>query len=152
MELYPRIYFACHRRHVRDPKSKRVLSAHQASILDHLDEREPVMLLELAQHMCVTASTMSLQVEQLVRRRYVIRERDAKDARRLRLRLSEDGARVREANSVLDGDRVRKMLARLSNEERAAGIAGLALLARAAKEQSEELEKKRKKGRGRLPA
>ena len=110
------------------------------------------MLLELAQHMCVTASTMSLQVEQLVRRRYVIRERDAKDARRLRLRLSEDGARVREANSVLDGDRVRKMLARLSNEERAAGIAGLALLARAAKEQSEELEKKRKKGRGRLPA
>jgi len=152
MELYPRIYFACHRRHVRDPKSKRVLSAHQASILDHLDEREPVMLLELAQHMCVTASTMSLQVEQLVRRRYVIRERDAKDARRLRLRLSEDGARVRKANSVLDGDRVRKMLARLSNEERAAGIAGLALLARAAKEQSEELEKKRKKGRGRLPA
>ena len=152
MELYPRVYFACHRRHVRDPKSKRVLSAHQASILDHLDEREPVMLLELARHMGVTASTMSLQVEQLVRRWYVIRERDAKDGRRLRLRLSADGARVREANSVLDGERVKKMLARLSSEERAAGLAGLALLARAAKEQSEELDRKRKKGRGRLPA
>src|SRR5262249_53007567 len=147
MELYPRIYFACHRRHVRDPKSKRVLSAHQASILDHLDEREPVTLLELAQHMGVTASTMSLQVDQLVRRRYVIRERDQKDARRLRLRLSEDGARLREANSVLDGERVWRMLARLSGEERAAGLAGLALLARAAHEQSEELAKKRKKGR-----
>ena len=151
MELYPRIYFACHRKHVRDPKSRRVLSAHQASILDHLDEREPVTLLELAQHMGVTASTMSLQVEQLVRKRYVIRERDHDDGRRLRLRLSESGAGVREANSVLDGERVKRMLGRLSAEERAAGIAGLALLARAAREQSEELETKRKKGRGRLP-
>src|SRR5215470_7258984 len=151
MELYPRIYFACHRRHVRDPKSKRVLSAHQASILDHLDERDPVMLLELARHMGVTASTMSLQVEQLVRRRYVVRERDREDGRRLRLRLSREGALVREANSVLDGERVKKMLARLAGAERRAGIAGLALLARAAREQSEELERKRKKGRGRLP-
>ena len=151
MELYPRIYFACHRRHVRDPKSKRVLSAHQASILDHLDEQEPVTLLELARHMGVTASTMSLQVEHLVGRGYVIRERDRDDGRRLRLRLSESGAGVREANSVLDGERVKKMLSRLSSEECAAGIAGLALLARAAREQSEELEKKRKRGRGRLP-
>lgn len=152
MELYPRIYFACHRRHVRDPKSHRVLSAHQGSILDHLDEREPLMLLELARHMGVTASTMSLQIEQLVKREYVIRERDALDGRRLKLRLSESGVRVREANSVLDTERVSKMLRRLSVEERAAGLAGLALLARAALEQSKELEKKRKSGRGRLPA
>jgi DNA-binding MarR family transcriptional regulator len=151
MEFYPRIYFACHRRHVRDPKSNKVLSAHQGSILDHLDAREPMMLLELARHMGVTPSTMSLQIEQLVRKGYVIRERDKKDARRLMLRLSESGVRVREANSVLDTERVGKMLARLSPEERAAGIAGLALLAKAAVEQTEELEKRRKPGRGRLP-
>lgn len=151
LELYPRIYFACHRRHVRDPKSGRVLSAHQGSILDHLDEREPLMLQELARHMGVTASTMSLQIEQLVKRGYVIRERDKKDARRLKLRLSEDGATVREANSVLDTDRVASMLRRLSEGERAAGIAGLALLAKAAREQSEELGRKRKPGRGRMP-
>ncbi len=151
MELYPRIYFACHRRHVRDPKSKRVLSAHQGSILDHLDAREPVMLLELARHMGVTPSTMSLQVEQLVRKGYVSRARDTKDGRRLMLRLSEGGVRVREANSVLDTERVGKMLARLSQDERAAGIAGLALLAKAASEQTEELAKRRKAERGRLP-
>jgi MarR family transcriptional regulator, organic hydroperoxide resistance regulator len=151
MELYPRIYFACHRRHVRDPKSKRVLSAHQGSILDHLDEREPVMLLELARHMGVTPSTMSLQVEQLVRKGYVTRERDAKDGRRLKLRLSASGVWVREANSVLDTERVGKMLARLSPEERDAGLAGLALLAKAALQQTEELEKRRKPRRGRLP-
>jgi MarR family transcriptional regulator, organic hydroperoxide resistance regulator len=151
MELYPRIYFACHRRHVRDPKSKRVLSAHQGSILDHLDVREPVMLLELARHMGVTPSTMSLQIEQLVRKGYVMRERDKKDGRRLMLRLSESGVRVREANSVLDTERVGKMLARLSPEERTAGLAGLALLARAASQQTEELVQRRGPKRGRLP-
>ena len=151
MVLYPRIYFACHRRHVRDPQSRRVLSAHQGSILDHLDAREPVMLLELARHMGVTASTMSLEVEQLVQKGYVTRDRDTRDGRRLMLRLSASGVRVREANSVLDTERVAKMLARLSPEERAAGIAGLALLAKAASEQTEELEKRSKPRRGRLP-
>jgi MarR family transcriptional regulator, organic hydroperoxide resistance regulator len=150
LELYPRIYFACHRRHVRDPKSDEVLSAHKGSILDHLDEREPLMLRELARHMGVTASTMSLQIEQLVRKGYVIRERDAWDGRRLKLRLSEDGARIREANSVLDMERVDKMLARLSDEELAAGLAGLALLAKAASEQSAELENEKRAGRGTL--
>jgi len=151
LDLYPRIYFACHTRHVRDPKSSRTLSAHQASILDHLDEREPLTLLDLAAHMGVTASTMSLHVERLVRRGYVLRERDVHDARRLRLRLTPVGVRVREANSVLDALLVRGMLARLSAEEREAGLHGLALLARAAGEQMEEFSKRKRKGRGRLP-
>lgn len=152
MELYPRIYFACHTRHVRDPKTKRLLSAHQASILDHLDEREPLTLLDLAQHMGVTPSTMSLQIERLVRRGYVLRERDAKDGRRLKLRISPAGLRVRETKSVLDPARVKALLARLSPGERAAGIVGLALLARAGSEQMGELQRKKRSGRGRLPS
>jgi len=152
MELYPRIYFACHTRHVSDPGSKHVLSAHQASILDHLDEREPLTLLDLARHMGVTASTMSLHMERLVRRGYVLRERDANDGRRLKLWISPSGLRVREAKSVLDPSRVRAMLARLSAEERDAGIAGLALLARAGSEQMADLSKRKRRGRGRLPA
>ena len=63
MELYPRIYFACHTRHVRDDQSGAVISAHQASILDHLDEIEPTALNDLARHMGVTASTMCITVE-----------------------------------------------------------------------------------------
>src|SRR5215467_10183500 len=151
MELYPRIYFACHTRHVRDPKTQRLLSAHQASILDHLDEREPLTLLDLARHMGVTASTMSLQVERLVRRGYVSRLRATEDGRRLRLLLTPDGVRVREAKSVLDPDRVRALLSRLSSGDQQVGIRGLALLARAGSEQMEEHSKRKKKGRGRLP-
>lgn len=151
MELYPRIYFACHTRHVRDPKTQHLLSAHQASILDHLDEREPLALLDLAHHMGVTASTMSLNIERLVRRGYVSRARAAEDGRRLKLRLTPAGVRVREAKSVLDPARVRALLARLTPVERESGIHGLAILARAGSEQMEEQSKRKKKGRGRLP-
>ncbi len=141
MELYPRIYFACHARHVRDPRTRRLLSAHQASILDHLDEREPLTLVDLARHMGVTPSTMSLHVERLVRRGYVSRLRANEDGRRLRLLLTPAGVRVREAKSVLDPDRVRALVARLTPDEREAGIRGLALLARAGSEQMEAYSK-----------
>jgi MarR family transcriptional regulator, organic hydroperoxide resistance regulator len=151
MELYPRIYFACHTRHVRDPRTERLLSAHQASILDHLDEREPLTLLDLARHMGVTPSTMSLHVERLVRRGYVSRLRASEDGRRLRLLLTPAGVRVREAKSVLDPDRVRALLGRLTPEEQEAGIRGLALLARAAREQMAAHSKRKTKDRGRLP-
>ncbi len=150
LQLYPRIFFACHMRHIRDPQTRRTLSAHQASILDHLDEREPVTLLDLARHMGVTPSTMSLHVERLVQRGYVLRERDSRDARRLRLRISTSGERIRESNSVLDPERVRAMLSRLSAAERAEGLRGLEILARAANQQVEKTAKTRR-GRGRLP-
>lgn len=152
MELYPRIYFACHTRHVRDPQTRRLLSAHQASILDHLDEHEPLALLDLARHMGVTPSTMSLNIERLVRRGYVSRERAAEDGRRLKLRITPAGLRLREAKSVLDPERVRALLARLTSEQREAGIHGLALLAGAGSEQMAEESKQKRKGRGRLPS
>lgn len=132
MELYPRIFFACHTRHVRDPQSGRVLSAHQARILDHLDAVEPTTLLGLARHSGVTASTMSISVDRLVRNGYVTRTRDRKDGRRVNLRLTAEGVAVREAHSVLDPDRVRGMLTHLSESERDEALNGLALLARAA--------------------
>ena len=132
LDAYPRIYFACHRRHVRDPERDRVLSAHQASILDHLDAVEPTSLNDLAAHMGVTPSTMSIAIDRLQRTGYVVRERDTRDRRRLQLRLTEDGVRIRGANSVLDPDLVARMLDELSSTERREALAGLAVLARAA--------------------
>jgi len=132
MALYPRIYFACHTRHVRDPQSPRVLSRHQASILDHLDEIDPITLNDLARHMGVTAATMSLAIDRLERKGYVARLRDAADRRRVHVRLTPSGVRVRDASSVLDPPRVEALVARLTDDEREAAIRGLALLAGAA--------------------
>ena len=132
MTLYPRIYFACHTRHVRDPQSQRLLSRHQASILDHLDELEPTTVLDLAAHMGVTAATMSLAIDRLERKGYVVRLRDAKDRRRVHVRLTTAGVRIKEASSVLDPERVQRLVARLSDDDRTRAIEGLGLLASAA--------------------
>jgi MarR family transcriptional regulator, organic hydroperoxide resistance regulator len=129
---YPRIYLACHARHRRDPESSDVLSERQASILDHLDETDAISLKELAEHLGVTASTMSISVERLVSGGYVRRDRDPADGRRVRLLLTAAGARMKAAQSVLDPARVRAMLRHLTADERADALRGLALLARAA--------------------
>ena len=133
-ELYPRIFFACHTRHVRDPRSRRLLSAHQASILDHLDAVEPVSLRDLARHMGVTPPTMSIAIDRLARRGYVARARDPGDGRRLRLRLTEAGLRLRESQAVLDPRRLRAALALLAPEERVQAVRGLEALGKAAQE------------------
>jgi DNA-binding MarR family transcriptional regulator len=135
LRLYPQIYFACHTRHVRDPQSQRLLSRHQASILDHLDEVDPVTLTDLARHMGVTAGTMSLAMDRLERKGYVVRLRDAADKRRVHLRLTSAGVRVRESTSVLDPRRVEALLARLDDGQRAEAVRGLTLLADAARAQ-----------------
>jgi DNA-binding MarR family transcriptional regulator len=137
LENYPRIYFACHTRHVREPLSGDVLSSHQVSILDHLSSSEATSLAELAAHMGVTPSTMSLATERLVGGGYVRRTRDRVDKRRLRLLLTAKGQRVREAHSVLDPVRVSAVLRRLSEPDRARALRGLELLARAAAAENE---------------
>ena len=134
LRCYPQIYFACHRRHVRDAKTNTVLSAHQASVLDHLDDVEGTSLLELARHMGVTASTMSLMVDRLERGGYVRRERSSEDGRRVDLRLTDAGVRVKKQQNVLEPELVEAMLERMDREQRRQALAGLELLAEAARE------------------
>ena len=134
VRCYPQIYFACHRRHVRDKNSKAVLSAHQASVLDHLDDVEGTNLMELARHMGVTASTMSLMVDRLERGGYVTRERSKEDGRRVVLLLTPEGTRIKRQQSVLEPKLVEAMLGRLDQNRRQEALRGLELLAEAARE------------------
>ncbi len=132
LRCYPLIYFACHRRHIRDEATQVVLSAHQASVLDHLDDVEATSLLELARHMGVTASTMSLTVDRLERGGYVRRERSKEDGRRVNLRLTASGVRIKRQQKVLEPALVAGMLEQLSERKRAQALRGLELLAEAA--------------------
>jgi DNA-binding MarR family transcriptional regulator len=134
LKCYPQIYFACHRRHVRDEKTGAVLSAHQASVLDHLDDIDGTNLLELARHMGVTASTMSLMVDRLERGGHLTRERSKEDGRRVVLRLTPAGARIKRQQNVLEPNLVQAMLGRLDEHRRQEALRGLELLAEAARE------------------
>jgi DNA-binding MarR family transcriptional regulator len=132
IRLYPRIYFACHRRHARDPGSNRVLSSHQVSILDHLDEREVTFISSLAEHMGVTVSTISLALDRLVEQGFARRVPDKADRRRVGVLLTKAGVRIRDSSGPLDPDLVATLVERLSDEERKQAVRGLKLLADAA--------------------
>ena len=129
---YSKIYFACHRQHTRDPQNGQLVSERQVQILDHLDEFAALSLTALADHMGVTAGTMSVAVDRLVKNGYVSRAIDGDDRRRVLLRLSRAGAQLCEAHSVLDPALIGAMLAQLPIDDRAQALDGLALLARAA--------------------
>jgi DNA-binding MarR family transcriptional regulator len=134
LRCYPQIYFACHRRHVRDEQTQTLLSSHQASILDHLDDVEATSLLDLARHMGVTASTMSLAIDRLEAGGYVTRERGREDKRRVELRLTPAGVRIKKQQKVLEPELVSAMLARLDPARRRRALEGLEMLAEAAHE------------------
>ena len=132
LRSYPTIYLACHTQHLRGDESGKALSPHLGSILDHLSGDSPLTISELARHLDVTESTMSLQISKLDRARYVRRVPDAHDRRRVLVRLTAKGVRVKEQNSVLDPDLVRQMIALLDPREAEAALRGLELLANAA--------------------
>ena len=133
LRCYPQIYFACHKRHVKDPQTGEVLSGHQASVLDHLDDVQPTALFDLARHMGVTASTMSLTIDRLQRDGYVQRERSTADRRRVDLRLTEAGVRIKKQQKVLEPDLVAAVLAQLDERKRKQALRGLELLAEASR-------------------
>lgn len=143
MDFYPKIYFACHTRHVMDSDKNVKLTANQVSILDHLDRQESVTLYDLAMHMGVTPSTMSISVDRVVKLGYVKKEKDKKDARKTNLTLTAAGEKIKRNNSVLDPELVKNVMARLSPEELKLAMDGLGLLAYAA-----EMEMKSKSLRG----
>lgn len=129
---YPRIYFACHRRHTRDPLTGDLVSLRHVQLLDHLDEVESLTLGALADHLGVTPSTTSIAIDRLAKRGYVSRTPDTVDKRRVHLRLTPAGSRVCAAHSVLDPELVDAMLAALAPEDLRRALDGLELLARAA--------------------
>jgi DNA-binding MarR family transcriptional regulator len=130
LDAYPAIYLACHRRHVRDDERGALVTAHQASVLDHLDIRKPMTLSNLAEHMGIGRSAMSIEVNQLVRRGYVQRSAVRGDGRKVGLTLTDAGNRVKRQNTVLDPELVRAMFASMPESELTSALEGIERLAK----------------------
>lgn len=134
LDSYPRIWFACHTRHVADPVTGTGLTSHLASVLNHLSADRATLVGDLARHLGVTPGTISVQLSKLEALGYVARVADANDRRRQGIILTPAGLRIRRANSPLDWGRLTGALSLLSPAERQQVADGLALLAKAAGE------------------
>ena len=134
LECYVRIYFACHARSVSDPKKRSAISPNQANVLEYLDKEEGITVLDLARHLGVAPSTMSLTLDRLERGGFVFRRKDPTDGRRTMIVLTPDGERIKRKQKVLEPDLIAAMLNRLSSTRRREAIAGLRTLTEAADE------------------
>lgn len=136
--LYPQIFVACHTDHVRAASTEWRISSPDASILVHLDRESGLSPRDLARHLGVVPSTLSAAIARLSKLGYLSSQPVAKDRRRRELRLTARGAEAVTATSVLDAERVRALLKKLTGAERKAAVRGLALLARAARQIKEK--------------
>jgi DNA-binding MarR family transcriptional regulator len=127
-----RIRHACRAPFVRDPGGGPRISAHRARVLAYLDEEDPAMVGELAEHLGVSASTMSLTLGRLEEAGYVRRDRDPLDGRVVNVRLTRAGARARDARRDVDPERMDRLLAFLTPEERPEVLRALVRLGAAA--------------------
>ena len=131
--LYPQIYLACHKDHVRAVSTKWRISSQDASILVHLDREAGLSPRTLAAHLGVAASTLSAALARLAELGCLTNTPNETDRRKRELRLTARGAEAISNTSVLDAERVRSMLKQLKPEERKAAVRGLALLAKGAR-------------------
>lgn len=129
---FPKIYLACHVDHVRAKSSRHHLSTHDASLLAHLDETNPLLAGQLARHLGISNSTLSAALKRLAGLGYLLRAPAKADRRQFELRLTAAGAKALSASSVLDARRVAGVLAALPAAQRRRAVDGLALLATAA--------------------
>ena len=132
LDAYPAIFLACHRQHLREDEGGNAVTERQASILDHLDPVRSTTLSQLAEHMGVGRSSMSITVRRLSRKGYIRCKRDGKDARCVRLTLTAAGARVREQNTLLDPELVHELFGFMSATKLETALQGLEALAKAA--------------------
>lgn len=129
---YPQIYLACHIDHVRTKSNRHHLSAHDSTLLAHLDETRATRAGALARHLGIAASTLSATLARLEKLGHLTRTASPKDRRQVELRLTAQGAEAMAEASVLDPRRVAAVLEQLSVRDRQRAVAGLSLFARAA--------------------
>lgn len=131
-QTFPRVYFACHSHHGARRSRDTGLSARDGDILAHLDVGSPVTPSHLARHLGRARSTTSEALKRLASLGYVAQSADG-------VALTATGAAVMRATSVLEPDRLKRVLQQATAAELdriGRGLATLGALCRRAADAS----------------
>ena len=127
---YPRIYLACHTRHQNARTTPHKLSQRDATLLAHLDENSPLPQRLLARHVGVAKSTLSEALSGLEDLGYIRRTASGRAAVLVRTKL---GTQAMSQGSVLESERLGRLLLALNVSQRRRAVEGLELLANASR-------------------
>src|SRR5690349_11842803 len=112
---FPQVYLACHTRHQRKRSTEHRLSQRDASILAHLDLETPMPPAKLATHLGIARSTLSEALKRLIALGYAASP--VTGGRTSQVLLTARGARAIRETSVLETERLRAAMKRLSKRD-----------------------------------
>lgn len=133
LRSYPQVYLACHTEHRTRSSSPTGLTSRDASLLAHVEDPVGRSPATLARHLGVAASTLSAALARLEREGLARLEPDPEDGRRRIVRLTDAGREAMARESVLDPERVARLLSSMAPRQRAEAVRGLRALADAAR-------------------
>ena len=107
--------------------SNNTLSISEMHMLERIGKhgREGTMMTEIAQDLDITPPSATAMIKRLENKGYVSRIRSSEDARRVRVRLTQDGFQAEATHRYFHRKMVRAMTEGLTIEERGAMYSGL---------------------------
>lgn len=121
------IYFHLHYTHLEK------ISHQTVRILQLVDKQERVGINEIASYLQVSHNTASEHVKRIIEKKYLVKQRDPRDERKVILTLTDDGKQVVHRNTSLDEIKLKQVIQQLSDEERIVVEQGLKILSERAK-------------------
>ncbi|QDP41075.1 MarR family winged helix-turn-helix transcriptional regulator [Radiobacillus deserti] len=119
------IYYHLHYEH------KEKLTHQTIRILQHIEKTSQTGINELAEKMDVSQNTASEHVKRLMTKKYVRKQRDVVDERKVILTLTELGQEVLYRNTSLDEEKLQAIMEKLEERDQKKILEGLQLLSEA---------------------
>lgn len=101
------------------------LTSNDMHVIEAIGIGEPQNMSSIAKKLSVTVGTLTIAVNSLVKKGYVIRQRSKEDRRVVLVLLSEKGQQVYEHHAKFHRDMIRSVMEALSKEELSALIRGV---------------------------
>ncbi|MGD7043150.1 MarR family winged helix-turn-helix transcriptional regulator [Jeotgalibacillus proteolyticus] len=106
------IYFHLHYPH------KEKISHQVVRILQLVDKKEGVGMNDIASHIQVSQNTASEHVKRIIEKKFLTKERDTIDERKVMLRLTDSGRDVLHRNTSLDEEKLERVWDELDTSEK----------------------------------